>query len=50
VQRVEIHPEIRDAEYRDALHDRLMDFAFYPARDGVGIAVPGVVPIDFAIP
>jgi hypothetical protein len=50
VQRVDLNPEIRDAEYRRALYERLMDFAFEPARNRVGLAVPGVVPIDFKIP
>lgn len=50
VQRVEVNPEIRDAEYRQALYERLLDFSFYPARNRAGLAVPGVVPIDFAIP
>lgn len=50
VQRVDVSPDIRDADYRRALYERLMDFAFYPARNRVGLPVPGVVPIDFAIP
>lgn len=49
VDRVELSPRIEDAEYRAALIERLMDFAFYPARRA-GIAIPGVVPIVFAIP
>lgn len=50
VERVDVSPPIDDAEYRQALVERLMDFAFYPARNRAGLAIPGVVPIVFAIP
>ena len=50
VERVEVSPPIADAEYREALYERLLDFAFYPARTRAGLAVPGVVPILFTIP
>ena len=50
VERVDVNPPIDDAEYRQALLERLMDFAFYPARNRAGLAIPGVVPIVFAIP
>jgi hypothetical protein len=50
VDRVDVSPPIEDAEYRQALQERLMDFAFYPARNRAGLAIPGIVPIVFAIP
>jgi hypothetical protein len=49
VQRVKVSPEIRDAEYRRAFYERLMDFTFYPARDRNGLAVPGTFIIDVKI-
>jgi hypothetical protein len=45
VTRIEVDPPIRDRSYRDALHETLLGWAFYPARTASGAAVPGELEI-----
>ena len=45
VTRIEVEPPISDRSYRDALHETLLGWVFYPARTASGAPVPGELEI-----